>query len=517
MSNHDLLALVGGVPTRKPSSTLQLDVLSLRVGASNIPLTDSAGALDVGGARITNIGAPVGSGDVVTKSYVDQQAISGGEVKGAVLINQQLSVSQGVLAAEIFYSTAVAVANDTVVVKNAATTETYTFKASRSVAFEVAVGASAIDSMTNLAAAINSDSSDWSALWVPNNLSNVNAGGVVVVYEKATAAGNSASRIYGTWATQANAKVVEFNGQYEYKLPTTPITLPSSDPAAGRFGYRTQLSALSDGEIHFANADDILYSWNANDSTWFTLSSVIPTATSGSGGGTQGKVSADSDLGLQIISGVMSVKRATSNASNVAAAINLSASGAGVRVDDSTIEADGTNFRLQLKDAGVTAAKLAAATAGAGLTGGAGSAYAVGAADGIKVGADDVAVDYAASFVNDNAGTISIRQIAYVKSNGNIDLANASQSTYDLGTLFVMVEDATIATTSTGKAVTRVGKIQPGFSGLTVGSPIYLSRSSAGGYQQDLTGFVSGDQVISLGRVVSATSIEWNPKLEYIY
>ena len=89
-----------------------------------------------------------------------------------------------------------------------------------------------------------------------------------------------------------------------------------------------------------------------------------------------------------------------------------------VNVDDSTLEINTDIVRV--KDAGITAAKLAAAVAGAGLTGGAGSALAVGAGTGITVAADAVglAAAYTPSHVvkfagisttaNDLTGTIAI-------------------------------------------------------------------------------------------------------------
>jgi hypothetical protein len=62
-----------------------------------------------------------------------------------------------------------------------------------------------------------------------------------------------------------------------------------------------------------------------------------------------------------------------------------------VNVDSSTIEINADTLRV--KDAGITASKLAASVAGAGLTGGAGSALAVGAGDtSITVNADSIQV-----------------------------------------------------------------------------------------------------------------------------
>lgn len=76
------------------------------------------------------------------------------------------------------------------------------------------------------------------------------------------------------------------------------------------------------------------------------------------------------------------------------AALTLTAGVLDVAVDGSTIEV--SSDALRVKDAGITAAKLAAAVAGDGLTGGAGSALAVGAGDGISVAADSVAVSVSA-------------------------------------------------------------------------------------------------------------------------
>lgn len=72
-----------------------------------------------------------------------------------------------------------------------------------------------------------------------------------------------------------------------------------------------------------------------------------------------------------------------------------------VNVDNSTVELNADALRV--KDAGITAAKIAATVAGDGLTGGAGQALAVGAGDGIDVAADSVAVDVT-DFIDTAAG-----------------------------------------------------------------------------------------------------------------
>jgi hypothetical protein len=63
---------------------------------------------------------------------------------------------------------------------------------------------------------------------------------------------------------------------------------------------------LGDGDIHYTREADVTWSWDDSDNVWQQMSGSgsIPTATSASGGGVQGKWSADSDKGLIIAAGV---------------------------------------------------------------------------------------------------------------------------------------------------------------------------------------------------------------------
>ena len=69
---------------------------------------------------------------------------------------------------------------------------------------------------------------------------------------------------------------------------------------------------------------------------------------------------------------ISAVDDATGGA-NLSRSVNVSSNGLAVKVDGTTIE-EGTSSRLRVKDAGITAAKIAAAAIGVGLTGGAGTA-----------------------------------------------------------------------------------------------------------------------------------------------
>jgi hypothetical protein len=118
---------------------------------------------------------------------------------------------------------------------------------------------------------------------------------------------------------------------------------------------------------------------------------------------------------------------------------------------------------------------------------------------------------------NNEGAEISIRDVVFSGSAGNVQLAKATDSLNE-GTLFGMVKDATIADTQSGEIyMPKRGTKVAGFTGLTVNSPIYLDRATDGGYVQSLSGFQSGDHVVTLGIVKYSTEIFWDPKYEYAY
>jgi len=71
---------------------------------------------------------------------------------------------------------------------------------------------------------------------------------------------------------------------------------------------RTQ-SALTPGELHYIEDTDVVWGWDDDANQWntFTGSGSIPDATSASGGGTKGKVTADEDYGLEIVTGILRI------------------------------------------------------------------------------------------------------------------------------------------------------------------------------------------------------------------
>jgi hypothetical protein len=128
-------------------------------------------------------------------------------------------------------------------------------------------------------------------------------------------------------------------------------------------------------------------------------------------------------------------------------------------------------------------------------------------------------VQFALPLVNNDVANIALNDFVYINSSGNVKRVIADGTITSLGdsTQFGVSRSASTAPASTLNVSVKSGEIIGGFSGLTVNSPIYASRTAIGGYQQNLTGFVTGDQVIKLGRVISATQLHFSPSFEFVY
>lgn len=110
----------------------------------------------------------------------------------------------------------------------------------------------------------------------------------------------------------------------------------------------------------------------------------------------------------------------------------------------------------------------------------------------------------------------TVRQLVFQSAFGSAKLLASGTGGVTQDSLILLVKDATIADTASG-AYYLPGQVISGFSGgsFTVGSPVYASKTTPGAFQLDQTGFVSGDNVIRLGTAVSATSLLFNPRVEY--
>jgi hypothetical protein len=297
-----------GFPAQLVPSTDEIDVRGVIIDSG------AGTGINMNGTKVTNLADGVNPGDGVNRGQLDSAVVTGGVLKELLLHQNQLNDTDGIYAAEGFYLAAQPATGDYVTLTDGTTTRTYEFGSLVTGDVQVTIGGTVAATMQNLATAITGDASGaWDAVFEADSLDEINADGVVVIYENTTAAGDSTSRIWGVFATPANAQVLEFASggtvDTEYR-GTTTVNMPGSDPAEGRFGMRRQQSALIDGEMHDNRSDNYLYKWDDTTDAWLSMTGPgsIPWATAGSGGGIKGIVSADSDKGLDITSGVMEVK-----------------------------------------------------------------------------------------------------------------------------------------------------------------------------------------------------------------
>lgn len=117
------------------------------------------------------------------------------------------------------------------------------------------------------------------------------------------------------------------------------------------------------------------------------------------------------------------------------------------------------------------------------------------------------------ALVNDEGATVTALQIG-VRVAGKFQLAIAADAALKEGCSLYVVKDASILDQVSG-GFYKHGADIPGFTGLTVDAPVYVSRTTAGGYTQSLTGFVTGEKVVLLGTAKSATELEFKP--EYLF
>jgi hypothetical protein len=260
--------------------------------------------LAMGDNNITGLGAPSNDGDATNKLYVDQKVINGGTFKEALLHEDQLSDSLGILGAGVLTIATNPSSGDTITITDGSTPRTYGAGSGGDVQYTI--GGTVADTMANLASAINGDGSALCSAEYTTSLDGIDADGVVVLVEDSNA--STALEIYGTWGTPANCQIVDFTDEVDYTKKTL-TNLPGSDPSATNFGVRRTQANLTDGELHYVLHNDVVYGWDDSGNTWQTVSgsASIPDATSGSGGGVKGKVTFDSDKGLSVSSGIAEV------------------------------------------------------------------------------------------------------------------------------------------------------------------------------------------------------------------
>jgi hypothetical protein len=296
-----------------------ITALSLSSGAGGI---SAGGNIAMNSNKITGLAPGTANNDGVNKEQLDQAVISGGTVKELLFDQVQLDNAQGILALEVLFFDGQPTAGDTVVVDDGTTTVTMTAVANQGSEVsetDFSIETSAKTALQRLVTRFNAATANtkWTMTYRETEHPDLSADGIVVVTEDTTGAGASPSRIYtsGAWATPADIQVVEFatgatpTVDLDYQNET-PVTPPTSDPGAGRFGLRRTQANLVANEIHFVRTNDFQYSWDDDTNTWQVLSGAgaVPDATAASGGGIKGKITFDSDKGLDISSGIGEAK-----------------------------------------------------------------------------------------------------------------------------------------------------------------------------------------------------------------
>lgn len=391
MASFDLLVVVGGKPTRKPSSAQTLDLTGLRIGASNLAITENSGKLDFAAVVLSNIGTATANGHAVEYAQ---------------------------------YTTAL------------------------------------------------SNKVSTSAVGANNGVASLDSGGKVPL-------------------SQLPSSLMEYQGTWN--ATTNSPTLADGTGDVGQF-YRVQTAGTQDlgsGSQTFVVGDWVMY----NGTIWQLSHS-----------------GADAVLSVNGQSGAV-----TLTTSNISEGSNLYYTAArfnsAFSAKSTTDLAEGTNLYF------TTARAKTAAVANAinsGTTDVAPSQDAVYQALLLKADAATTPSLVDSTLTNNQGSAITVRQFVYLSAAGQVQLAVATNTALAPWSKILAVKDASIADAASG-GLYKPGSVIPGFTGLTVGSPIYLSHGTAGGFAQDLSAMVAGDAVISLGTVLTTTSIEFNPIYLYTF
>ena len=247
------------------------NILDLKIHEFATPTADLA----MGGYGITGLVWPDVDSDVATKEYVDYVAIMSRIWKGDLLHSVQL-YSGGIKQASVFFLTNLPANDDTVVLFNddigGDTTETFLFKivlTEPAENFEVLIGATDLDTMTNLVAVINDHSTLWSA-YLCSTLDKINPD-VVIIYRKLQTVTSYVDAIYGT-ITNDYGKIIDYADEIDYSKDIS-IILPSSFTVKN-FGFGNKVADLKSNETHSTRADDMFHTWDSDGQTWVDVGAV---------------------------------------------------------------------------------------------------------------------------------------------------------------------------------------------------------------------------------------------------
>jgi len=286
------------------AATTDGDLLAYgQTGANLAGLTIDTADLAMSGQKITGLAAGTAAGDGINKGQLDVAVIQGGTMKEFLLHTSQLDNTEGVLSSIALVMAAQPVSGDLITTDDGTTARAYGAVAGGDVQY--ALGGTAAITMQNLVDAINGDGSATCTASLSTDLDAIGAT-VVVITEIDNDGGTHT--VYGVWATQANVDVVDFTGELNYENKTLS-DMPAADPVTSNFGFRRTQADLLAGELHYVDSNDVIYGWDNDADIWNAMSggTSIPDATGASGGGVKGKATFDTDLGMAVSSGVVSL------------------------------------------------------------------------------------------------------------------------------------------------------------------------------------------------------------------
>jgi hypothetical protein len=288
---------------------------------------------------------PVAPTDAAHKAYVDAKVTTGVTWKELVLAPEQLlnGASGGILQGLLATITAVLTVADTFILSDGTTTETWTAVAGAPAAQQFQIGGSAAATLTNLVAAINAESTLWSA-HETTGLDAYFTGAndpQFVVYRTLVSAADD--RAFGVLTTQAEIQVIEFaTGDQDYREQSgTQSDLPSADPTTKTFGFGRALAApINTGDTHRVADDNTAFTWDGDDQIWQNTDTG-GAVTEGDGiDVTASKISADTATAItaQQFGGLVKNRSADGSGAAGADAGNLA-----VQTDNSTVEINASN------------------------------------------------------------------------------------------------------------------------------------------------------------------------------
>lgn len=308
----------------------------------DVPLqhfTPSA-SVSMNSQKLTDLAAATNPADAITLQQAQSLANTNRSWKELVLVPQQMDSVGNSINQAMLFDIDIQIGEDvTFTVTDGTASETYTAKSSPASAFEFNRGTDKFTSASGLVAAINTDSTLWSAVTATFQFSG-GSGTSVVIYRKTQPSSTKNDRFFIS-ASNSSFRYINYGSGTDYSNTTLLNPVPTSDPAVRYAGFGRLTADLIPNEAHAIKSDDAsIYLWDDDGGTWQNV---------GSSG-----IMAD-EVSLHKASGVFSIK----NNGVSAVKLNADVAGAGLQLNGSTnaleITATDTSITIGSNSIGVNA------------------------------------------------------------------------------------------------------------------------------------------------------------------